>query len=66
MSREELINLLNELQGRLLSLNALKSAGGQLDNPKEIREIRRNIARINYIMKNKNSIIFKYEKLFSF
>jgi len=52
MSREELINLLNELQGRLLSLNALKSAGGQLDNPKEIREIRRNIARINYILKN--------------
>jgi large subunit ribosomal protein L29 len=46
MSREEREKKLSELRVELMKLKTKVRAKGTLENPKEIREIRRTIARI--------------------
>jgi large subunit ribosomal protein L29 len=53
MSVEEMLAKLRELRTELSRARAMKSAGGSLENPARIRELRRTIARILTIMKEK-------------
>lgn len=46
MSREERERRLKELHAELTRLKTMVKAGGSVDNPARIREIRRTIARI--------------------
>jgi ribosomal protein L29 len=46
MSEEEKNNLMTELKMKLLKLNLQVSTGTTLKKPKEIREIKKDIARI--------------------
>ena len=46
MSPEERRRRLNELRVELMKLRAMVKAGGALENPSQIREIRRAIARL--------------------
>ena len=53
MSPEEMAERLKELRAELARARATASAGGSLENPARIRELRRAIARILTIMKEK-------------
>lgn len=46
MSREEKLKKLRELENELLRLRSLVRSGGALENPGQIRAVRRDIARI--------------------
>lgn len=46
MSAEERVKKLNELKVELLRLRTMVKAGGTVENPARIRELRRAIARI--------------------
>jgi len=46
MSEEQRAERLSELRAELSKLRAMSKAGGALENPSRIREIRRAIARI--------------------
>ena len=46
MSREERERRLNELRAELVRLRTMVKAGGAVEKPARIREIRRTIARI--------------------
>lgn len=49
---EELNHQLNELKGELFRLR-FQQATGQLNNPMMIRECRKNIARVNTILRER-------------
>ncbi|MEM2907875.1 MAG: 50S ribosomal protein L29 [Candidatus Hadarchaeales archaeon] len=51
MSIEEMRAKLRELRAELARERAVAAAGGSLENPGRIRELRRTIARILTIMK---------------
>ena len=46
MSREEKLKKLMELENELLRLRSLVRSGGALENPGQIRAVKRDIARI--------------------
>jgi len=46
MTKEQRVGRLSELQTELIKLRAMSKAGGAMENPTRIREIRRAIARI--------------------
>jgi large subunit ribosomal protein L29 len=46
MSREEKIKKLNEFENELLRLRTLVKSGGAIENPGQIKAIRKDIARI--------------------
>ncbi|MCX8171871.1 MAG: 50S ribosomal protein L29 [Candidatus Bathyarchaeota archaeon] len=46
MTREERIRRLNELRAELAKLRTMVKAGGSVEKPSRIREIKRAIARI--------------------
>ena len=50
MSDEERRKRLAELRAELVRMRTMVEAGGALDNPSRIREIRRTIARILTVM----------------
>ncbi len=50
MNMEELRTKLAELRSELARERAIAAAGGSLENPGRIRELRRTIARIKTIM----------------
>ncbi len=52
LSNEELQDRLVELKGELFNLR-FQSATGQLDNPMRIREVRKNIARVQTILRER-------------
>jgi large subunit ribosomal protein L29 len=51
MSLDEMRSKLRELRSELTRERSVAAAGGSLDNPARIRELRRTIARILTIMK---------------
>lgn len=53
MSREEMVEKLKELRAELARAHATAAAGGSLENPARIKELKRAIARILTIMKEK-------------
>jgi large subunit ribosomal protein L29 len=53
MTREEMIDKLRELRGELARARTTLGAGGTLENPAKIRELRRTIARLLTIIKEK-------------
>jgi len=53
MTREEMIEKLRELRGELSRAKATVMAGGTIENTARIREIRRSIARILTIVKER-------------
>ncbi len=52
-STEELIQLLNQLREKLMQLKMKKEAGMPLENPMEIRNTKRDIARILTILRER-------------
>ncbi len=52
-STEELIQLLNQLREKLMQLKMRKEAGMPLENPMEIRNTKRDIARILTILRER-------------
>jgi len=46
MSSEERMKKLNELRTELLRLKTMVKAGGAIENPARIRELRKTVARI--------------------
>ena len=50
MSPEERVKKLRELRAELMKLRAVVKAGGSVENPARIRELRRAIARLLTIM----------------
>lgn len=52
-TEKELTSKLGDLKKELVKLNAQRSTGTAMENPKRIRVVRRTIARINTILKNK-------------
>lgn len=53
MSTEERRRRLEELKAELSRLKAMVRAGGSIENPGRIRELRRTIARILTVMREK-------------
>jgi len=53
MTDDELKRRLTELRAELVRLRTMAKAGGALDNPSRIRELRRTIARILTVMNEK-------------
>ena len=53
MSTEEMLERLKELRTELARARATAAAGGSLENPARIRELKRTIARILTIIKEK-------------
>lgn len=53
MSEEEMRQKLRELRAELARARATAAAGGSLENPKRIRELKRTAARILTIMGEK-------------
>lgn len=53
MSAEEMLVKLGELRAELARARATATAGGSLENPARIKELKRAIARILTIMKEK-------------
>ncbi|MEM2093680.1 MAG: 50S ribosomal protein L29 [Candidatus Bathyarchaeia archaeon] len=53
MTEEQRAERLSELQVELMKLKALSKAGGAVENPARIREIRRAIARILTVQKER-------------
>ncbi|HHW71425.1 MAG TPA: 50S ribosomal protein L29 [Clostridiales bacterium] len=52
LSNEELQDKLVELKGELFNLR-FQSATGQLDNPMRIKEVRKDIARVHTILRER-------------
>ena len=52
LSNEELQSRIGELKGELFNLR-FQSATGQLDNPMRIRKVRKNIARVHTILRER-------------
>ncbi len=52
LSEQELTDKLKELKGELFNLR-FQSATGQLDNPMRIRSVRRDIARVKTIVRER-------------
>ncbi|MGB9680031.1 MAG: 50S ribosomal protein L29 [Thermoanaerobacteraceae bacterium] len=52
LTNEELIQKLSDLKGELFNLR-FQLATGQLDNPMRIRDVRKSIARIKTIMRER-------------
>lgn len=52
LSNEELQDKISELKGELFNLR-FQSATGQLDNPMRIKEVRKNIARVHTILRER-------------
>jgi len=50
MNPEERVKKLRELRAELMKLRAVVKAGGSVENPARIRELRRAIARLLTIM----------------
>ncbi|MDO4772401.1 MAG: 50S ribosomal protein L29 [Bacillota bacterium] len=50
LSQKELFNTLNDLKNELFNLR-FQHATGQLENPMRIKVVKRNIARVNTIIK---------------
>lgn len=50
LSEKELINTLNDLKNELFNLR-FQHATGQLDNPLKIKSVKRDIARVNTVMR---------------
>ncbi|MDI6883634.1 MAG: 50S ribosomal protein L29 [Hadesarchaea archaeon] len=53
MNPEEMLEKLRELRAELARARATATAGGSLENPARIKELRRTIARILTILKEK-------------
>lgn len=53
MSIEEMVERLKEFRAELARARATAAAGGSLENPARIKELKRAIARILTIMKEK-------------
>ncbi len=53
MSGEEMLEKLRELRGELARARATAAAGGSLENPAKIRELKRGVARMLTIYKEK-------------
>ncbi|MDI6642528.1 MAG: 50S ribosomal protein L29 [Candidatus Hodarchaeaceae archaeon] len=53
MNPEEMLEKLRELRAELARARATVTAGGSLENPARIKELRRTIARILTILKEK-------------
>lgn len=53
MGREEIVEKLKELRAELARARATAAAGGSLENPARIKELKRAIARILTITKEK-------------
>jgi len=53
LSVDEMMAKIRELRAELARTRATAAAGGSLENPARIRELRRTIARILTIMKEK-------------
>jgi len=54
MSLEEMEAKLEELSSELARVRGMAATGGSLENPGRIRELRRTIARLKTIMKEKS------------
>lgn len=52
MTSQELTNKLNELKGELFNLR-FQLATGQLENPVKVRFVKKNIARVKTILKER-------------
>lgn len=53
MSVEEMVEKLKELRAELARARATAAAGGSLENPARIRELKRAVARVLTIIKEK-------------
>ena len=53
MTREEMLEKLRELRAELSKARTTVAAGGTLENPAQIKELRRTIARIITVIKEK-------------
>lgn len=53
MNLEEMLEKLKEFRGELARARATAAAGGSMDNPARMRELKRAIARILTIIKEK-------------
>ncbi|MGB9676675.1 MAG: 50S ribosomal protein L29 [Candidatus Bathyarchaeales archaeon] len=62
MSSEERMNKLRELKTELVRLKTMIKAGGSVENPSMIRELRKTIARILTIEKEEKAKTAKAEK----
>ncbi|AKG92266.1 ribosomal protein L29 [Geoglobus ahangari] len=51
MSKEEKLKKLTELENELLRLRTLVRSGGALENPGQIRAVRKDIARIKLALR---------------
>lgn len=61
MSSEERMNKLRELKTELVRLKTMIKAGGSVENPSMIRELRKTIARILTIEKEEKAKLAKSE-----
>ena len=62
MSSEERMNKLRELKTELVRLKTMIKAGGSVENPSMIRELRKTIAKILTIEKEEKAKTSKAEK----
>jgi len=62
MSSEERMNKLRELKTELVRLKTMIKAGGSVENPSMIRELRKAIAKILTIEKEERTKTAKAEK----
>jgi len=53
MSREEMIKKLQEFENELLRLKTLVKSGGAVENPGQIRALKKDIARIKTALKER-------------
>ncbi len=53
VNSKELTSKIEDLKKELIKLNAQRSTGTAMENPKRIRVVKRTIARIHTILKNK-------------
>jgi large subunit ribosomal protein L29 len=53
MSNEEILEKLKEFRAELARARATAAAGGSLENPARIRELKRTVARMLTIVKEK-------------
>ena len=59
MSSDQRIEKIKELRTELARLKTMVAAGGAIDNPTQIRELRKTVARLLTIEKEKNRGIKK-------
>ena len=62
MSSEERRKKIAELQTELVRLRTMVKAGGSIDNPSRIRELRKTIARLLTIEKEPKTVAEKKKK----